>query len=198
MFVSRVQGVLGLYREVSAEIAEAIGAALSEKAEARLAERPTVDPQVIEYVLRGRFHLRRFTPEDLDVALNYFEAALETRFPLRGGPRRCGRVWAFRAQMNLVDFEESIRFARPHAERALELDPGNTALLCGQATSIFLASVGVRAGNGGDRSVPGSGSQRCHQSGILWSYAHDHGAPRRGPSPEGKRRCNSIVWIPSL
>ncbi|MFC1661509.1 protein kinase, partial [Gemmatimonadota bacterium] len=76
-FVSRVQGVLGLYRAVSAEIADAIGAVLSEQAQARLAERPTVDPQVIEYVLLGNYHRRLFTPEDFDIALDYFQAALD-------------------------------------------------------------------------------------------------------------------------
>ena len=67
-FASRVQGVLGLYRAVSAEIADAIGAVLSEEVQTRLAERPTVDPQVTENVLLGRSHLRRFTPQDFDLA----------------------------------------------------------------------------------------------------------------------------------
>ena len=137
MFVSRVQGVLGLYREVSAEIAEAIGAALSEKAEARLAERPTVDPQVIDYVMRGEFHLGRFTPDDLDIALGYFEAALEIDSLYAPAHNGIGAVWGFRAQMNLVAFEEAMRFAQPHDAKVRELDPGNTSLICGQATGTF-------------------------------------------------------------
>jgi serine/threonine-protein kinase len=137
MFVSRVQGVLGLYREVSSEIAEAIGTVLSEEAEARLAERPTVDPQVVDYVMRGEFHLGRFTAEDLDIALGYFEAALEIDSLYSPAHSGIASVWGFRAQANLVDFEEAGRFAIPHAEKALELDPGNITLLCDQASSTF-------------------------------------------------------------
>jgi TolB-like protein len=136
-FASRVQGVLGLYRAVSAEIADAIGAVLSEEAEARLAERPQVDPRVIEYVLLGESHLGRFTPEDFDIALNYFQAALAIDSLYAPAYDGVGGVWGFRAQMGLVDPLEAGRNAIPYAEKALELDPGNAELRCGQASSIF-------------------------------------------------------------
>jgi serine/threonine-protein kinase len=136
-FASRVQGVLGLYRAVSAEIADAIGAVLSEEAEARLAERPEVNPQVIEYVLLGESHLRRFTPEDLEIALDYFEAALEIDSLYAPAYDGISGVWGFRAQAGLVDPAEASRMDRQYAERALALDPGNASLRCGAAQSLF-------------------------------------------------------------
>jgi TolB-like protein/tetratricopeptide (TPR) repeat protein len=136
-FVSRVQGVLGLYRAVSAEIAEAIGAVLSEEAEARLAERPTVNPQVIEYVLLGKSHLGRFTPEDFDIALEYFQAALEIDSLYAPAHVGVAEVWGYRAQLGLVHPFEARGIPDRHLERALELDPGLAAARCFLAERLF-------------------------------------------------------------
>jgi serine/threonine-protein kinase len=136
-FVSRVRGVLGLYRAVSAEIADAIGAVLSEEAQARLAERPTVDPQVIEYVLLGNSHNRRFTPQDFDIALDYFEAALEIDSLYAPAYAGISGVWGFRAQAGLVDPLEATSIARQYGEKALELDPGLPAAGCGNPSGLF-------------------------------------------------------------
>jgi hypothetical protein len=61
---------VGLYREISRTIADEIGAVLSAQADARLTERPTVDPQAYEAVLKGQFHYRRSTPEDFTMPCN--------------------------------------------------------------------------------------------------------------------------------
>jgi TolB-like protein/tetratricopeptide (TPR) repeat protein len=136
-FVSRVQSVLGLYRAVSTEIAEAIGAVLSEQAEARLAERPSVDPQVIEYVLLGRSHLRRFTPQDFDRALDYFQAALDIDSLYAPAHLGVANVWANRAQWQLVSLLDARGVMDRHLERALELDPGLAAARTAAAEYLF-------------------------------------------------------------
>jgi serine/threonine-protein kinase len=122
-FASRVEGVLGLYRAVSSEIAGAIGAVLTEQAEARLAERPAVDPQVIEAVLLGEFHLGRFTPQDFQTALSYFQSALE--IDSLNAPAHVGvaSVWGYRAQASLVPPLQARGPMDRHLGRALELDP---------------------------------------------------------------------------
>ncbi|MGD8361217.1 MAG: protein kinase [Gemmatimonadota bacterium] len=136
-FGAKVQGVLGLYREVSAEIAGAIGAALTEQAEARLAERPTVDPQVVDYVLQGNFHLGRLTPQDLTIALDYFQMALDIDSLYAPAHAGVANVWAYRSQMNIVPPLEARRLIDGSQERALELDPGLVAARCDRATVVF-------------------------------------------------------------
>jgi tetratricopeptide (TPR) repeat protein len=136
-FTARVQGVLGLYREVSAEIADAIGAVLSEEAEARLAERPTVDPQVIKYVLLGQSHLGRFTPQDFDIALDYFQAALDIDPLYAPAHDGVAGVWAYRAQAMLVQPLEARDFIDRSLERILELDPEFPGISCGMAGNLF-------------------------------------------------------------
>jgi serine/threonine-protein kinase len=136
-FVSRVEGVLGLFRAVSAEIADAIDAVLSEEAEARLAERPTVDPRVIEYVLLGNHHRRLFTPEDFNIALDYFEAALAIDSLYAPAYQGAANVWWFRVQAGLVDQSEAREITRPYQEKARELDPGLAARPCRETTGLF-------------------------------------------------------------
>ncbi|HUG42351.1 MAG TPA: hypothetical protein VMM12_17940 [Longimicrobiales bacterium] len=122
-FASEIRGVLGLYREVSRRIAVEVGAVLSDRVRVRLAERPTLDPRVLEAVTRGNFHLGRGTPQDLGLALQHFESALEldSLFP----PAHVGvaTAWGMRAQGLLIAPSEALPLVRTHLARALELDP---------------------------------------------------------------------------
>jgi TolB-like protein/tetratricopeptide (TPR) repeat protein len=136
-FVSRREGVLGLFRAVSAEIADAIGAVLSEEAETRLAGRPTVDPQVMEYVLLGKSHLGRFTPQDFDLALDYFQAALEIDSLYAPAHVGVAEVWGYRAQRALVHPSEARGIPDRHLGRALDLDPDLAMARCFLAERLF-------------------------------------------------------------
>jgi len=122
-FSSRMEGVLDLYRDISRRIAERIGVVLSTTAEARLAKRPATDQRAVEAVLRGQGHLRRFNPQDLTIALQYFQSALNIDSTYAPAHLGIAEVWVYRAQAVLVSAAE----AEPHIEeglaRALELDP---------------------------------------------------------------------------
>lgn len=122
-FAEPVAGVLVLYREISRRIADQIGAVLSADAEARLAERPVVDPQVYEAVLRGQFHLRRFTPQDFDLAQRYFETALALDSTYAPAHLGAAMVWGHRSQANLVPSEVAKEHGEIALERARALDP---------------------------------------------------------------------------
>jgi eukaryotic-like serine/threonine-protein kinase len=122
-FTEPVSGVLGLYRDVTGRIAGAIGVALSGDADLRLAERPEVDPQVYELVLRGRYHQRQFTPPDFDLAEQYFERALaldSTHAPAYLG---LATVWSSRSQASLLPTASTDSVVRRLHDRARELDP---------------------------------------------------------------------------
>ncbi len=88
---------VGLYREISRTIADEIGAVLSAQADARLTERPTVDPQAYEAVLKGQFHYRRSTPEDFTIAVQYFESALAIDSLYAPAHVGIAEVWSRRA-----------------------------------------------------------------------------------------------------
>jgi serine/threonine-protein kinase len=122
-FPAHVQGVLGLYRDISQRIAKEVGTVLSTQAEARLAERPTVDPQAYEAVLKGQFHLRRFTPQDLAIALQYFESALAIDSNYAAAHVGVAKAWGYQSQAGFISPAEARPYLEDHLARALALDP---------------------------------------------------------------------------
>jgi tetratricopeptide (TPR) repeat protein len=118
-----VEGVLGLYREVSRMIADEIGVALSGDAEARLAQRPAVDPQLYDAYVTGLFHLRRFNPQDFALALQHFERALAIDSLYAPAHLGVASVWGYRAQAGLVLPEEARPILNEYLDEALRLDP---------------------------------------------------------------------------
>src|SRR5690606_24022531 len=100
-----------------------IGVAVSGEADLRLAERPEVDPQVYELVLRGRHHQRQFTPPDLDLAEQYFERALALDSTYASAYLGLATVWSSRSQANLLPTAATDSVVRRLHARAMELDP---------------------------------------------------------------------------
>ena len=121
-FSARFEGMLGLYRDVSRRVADQIGVVLSAQAQARLAERPFVDPEAYEIYLNGSFHLRAATPPDLALALEYFEAALAIDSSYAAAHVGVASVWGYRVQFGLASPEEARAPVEEHLARALELD----------------------------------------------------------------------------
>ena len=122
-FDAPVEGLLALHRDVSRRIAAEIGRVLAPEAEARLAERPVVDPRALEAVMRGNVHLRTFTPQDLALALQYFESALEIDSLYALAHLGVGSVWGYRAQAGMIPAAEAGPVVQAHLAKALAIDP---------------------------------------------------------------------------
>jgi TolB-like protein/lipoprotein NlpI len=118
-----VTDVLRLQGEVAQAIARKIGAAVTPEEQARLSARRTVAPEALAAYLRGVFHQQRFTPQDLETALEQFSRALEIDPDYAAALVGTARVWATRTAAGLT----SPRDAAPHwseaLRKALELDP---------------------------------------------------------------------------
>ncbi|MGD8319807.1 MAG: protein kinase [Gemmatimonadota bacterium] len=121
-FDGGVRNVLAMYREITGSIADQMRLALSPSAEARLAEKPTVDPQVYEAVLQGNFYRAKATPEALETAQQYYERAIALDSTNAAAFAGLASVYAFRAQMGLAALDSMMEIARPLAERAFALD----------------------------------------------------------------------------
>ena len=114
--------VVALYRDVTRAIAAEIHAALTPQAEAHLASARPVNPEAYEAFLRGQFHCFRLTPNDLDLAYEYFQRALAldpTYAPAQAG---IAWVWFGRGQFGLVPSREAAAHGSAAARQALALD----------------------------------------------------------------------------
>ena len=69
--------ILGLQRELARQIAREIKTTVSPSEELQLANRPAVNPQAHDLILRGRFFWNQRTREALKKALEYFQQASE-------------------------------------------------------------------------------------------------------------------------
>jgi TolB-like protein/Flp pilus assembly protein TadD len=76
-FDGNLPNVTALYRGLTRAVAQKIKVNLTPDAEARLARAAPVEADVYEAYLRGMHHLNLATPEDIAIALTYFNQAIE-------------------------------------------------------------------------------------------------------------------------
>lgn len=117
-----LEDVLLLQGEVARAIAGEIRVALSADEARRLSVRRKVDPEAFDACLKGRFHWYKLSREHLDIALKYFQLALEKDPNSALAWAGMAAVWASLTDAGFVPPHEAIPQAREAALRALELD----------------------------------------------------------------------------
>jgi len=117
-----LRDVRSLHRDVTRAIAEEVRVSLSPAAATRLADSRPVDPEIYDMLLRGHFHWQQFTPQDLQTALQYFQAVID-RDP--DNPQANGSIALIWASMGVMGAVPA-RVAGPRwsdaAHRAFESD----------------------------------------------------------------------------
>jgi TolB-like protein len=121
-FENEIEDVLSLQKNVARAIAEAVAAAVSPDERQSLTIGAKIDPQAYEAVLKGVFHLQRFTPQDMALAAQYFQLAMQldpdSALAHIGLAGLCG----FQAQAGLITPQEGRDRCWPPIQKALELD----------------------------------------------------------------------------
>jgi len=115
-------GILAVQSEVAGEVATALALELLPAEQARLASVRIVDPEAHEAYLKGSYHWKKVTPEDIDTAERYFELALAkdpSYAPAYGG---LAWVWAARQQMGIMQPHEAGPKAKAAALQAIAMD----------------------------------------------------------------------------
>jgi len=121
-FEEDIEDVLSMQREVAREIARQVQVTLTRDEEALLASANKVNAAAYEAFLKGQFHVERFTPQDLSLAEQFYNAALDTDPNYALAILGLGRVCGFSAQAGLISPAEARETCLPPIERALELD----------------------------------------------------------------------------
>jgi eukaryotic-like serine/threonine-protein kinase len=121
-FDRELAGILALQSDVARSVAASLRLTLLPSEQTRLASARSVNPEAYEAYLKGRFHAEKETQADLDLALEYFELALQ-KDP-RYAPAYAGvvMVWNSRNQNGYVPPSEATPKARAAATKALEVD----------------------------------------------------------------------------
>ena len=76
-FEQELRDIMTLYSDVARAIAQEIEIAVTPEEETRLASVRPVNPEAHDAYLKGSYHWKKLTREDLDTAQRYFELALE-------------------------------------------------------------------------------------------------------------------------
>lgn len=71
-----MEDVFNVQDEIARSIAQALRISLSPQEEQAIAQKPTENPEVYDYYLRGRNYMRRTNRQDLEFALQMFEKAI--------------------------------------------------------------------------------------------------------------------------
>jgi len=121
-YAGDLRNVLALHRQVAQAIVGQIRLATTPEAESRLRSAHPVNPEAYEAYLKGVFHWRRETVQDLEAAQRYFEFALEKDPDYALAHAGVALVWGARQQNGFVPAGEATPLAKTAAARALTLD----------------------------------------------------------------------------
>jgi TolB-like protein/Tfp pilus assembly protein PilF len=124
--------VLALQDEVARDIADNIQLSLTAPDRERLATAHPIDPQAHEYYLRALHHWARRNPDDIHIAIGYFEQAIARQPDYALAYAGLAHCYALLGGYTGTSPEPYIARARAAALKALELDdrlaPAHTAL----------------------------------------------------------------------
>jgi TolB-like protein len=158
--------ILNLYNRVSKQIAEEIKISLTPHEEEVLAETRDINIEAYDLYMRGKYYWDQLTPEGLQMALEYFNKAIEidpTWAPPYAG---VAEFWIGVRQMGLAPSSITIPNIYKYLNKAMELDPHSAHIHLVNATaavwtgydwekgeSEFLKSMELNPNNAENRAI---------------------------------------------
>lgn len=114
--------VLLLQSEIAQAIAREIQVTVTTEGTRRLARARRVDSEAHEAYLKGRFHWYRLSRENLDMALDYFQLALEKDPSYALAHAGIAYVWLSRGDCGLMPARQAFPKVKAAVLKAIELD----------------------------------------------------------------------------
>jgi len=121
-FENEVKDVMTLQNEVALAIARQVEATLSPGEQAQLKSAKSVNLAAYEAFLKGQSHVERFTPQDMMLAEQYYQQAVDIDPEYALAHWGLGKSCAFQAQIGLITPEEARERCLALVEKALALD----------------------------------------------------------------------------
>ena len=115
--------ILALHSEVARAIVSEVAATLTPAEESRLATTRRVMPAAHDAFLKGRYHVAKFTPEEVQTGVDYFEKAIALDPDYALPYAWLAHAYVLLGQpLNAMSSHEAMPRARKAALKALELD----------------------------------------------------------------------------
>ena len=114
--------ILVMYSEIAQAIADNSKVEITAEEKDRLASSSQINPEAYDACLKGSYHIGRFTPMELRIALQYYELALQIDPNYAPAYVGIAAVWGDRYQMGLVERDEASPIMMEAIEKAFALD----------------------------------------------------------------------------
>jgi tetratricopeptide (TPR) repeat protein len=182
-FDRELAGILALQSDVARSIGASLQLTLLPAEQTRLASSGQVNPDAYEASLKGRFHADKLTPQDLDVALKYFDLALTIDPTYAPAYTGIALVWNGKTQMGYTMPAEAMPKIKAAATRAIELDDSSAfahAALAGAAWSEWDWETSEREFRRALELDPGDAKTHAFYSHLLIALNRPDDARRAG------------------
>ena len=122
-FEDEIEDVLVLQSRAAQAIAGQVRVTLSPDEQAHFDNPARIVPAAYDALLKGQFHIERFTPEDMALAAEYFQQAAELAPDHALVYYGLGKLCGFQAQNGDITPEQADEQCLPLHLKALDLDP---------------------------------------------------------------------------
>lgn len=117
-----VKDVMLLQSEVAQAIAQQVEVSIRPEEQNQFERAASIDPAAYEAYLKGQFHVERFTPQDINLAAQYYQQAVALDPGHALAYAGLARLCAFKAQAGLIRPQVARERCLPQIVRALDLD----------------------------------------------------------------------------
>jgi len=121
-FEQEIRDVMLLQSEVAQVIAQQVEVAIRPEEQYQFESAKSIDPAAYEAYLKGQFYVERFTPQDLKLAAQYYQQAVDIDPDHALAYTGLAKLCAFQAQGGMIKPQEARERCLPLIEKALELD----------------------------------------------------------------------------
>ncbi len=117
--------ILNLYNRITKQIADEIKVSLTPHEEEVLAETRDVNIEAYDFYMKGKYYWDQLTPEALQMALEYFNKAIEADPQWAEPYAGVAEFWMGVRQMGLAPNEITVPNIYKYLNKAMELDPNS-------------------------------------------------------------------------
>ena len=131
--ISEVEDIFRIQTQIAESIAKELKAIITPQEKDLIEKIPTKQLEAYDAYLKGRFYLYKFTSEDLEAAMKYFELAKEKDPNYALAYSGISFVWAGQMQMGYLSPAEAGPKSMEALMKAVELDSNNAEIVYSQA-----------------------------------------------------------------